>query len=740
MALRSFNWPLLALTLAACGEPNDDARDAAPVDAAPVDAALADAAPVDAAPQDAQSVDASPVDAAPVDAATPVAFTQAEVNALLTARCMNCHVGVAPLGGFAMDPADFTRSTHDVPSLQLPRLDRIEPGDRTRSYLYLKITGEHLAAGGFGERMPNAVEPLSAAEIEGIGLYIDALTPTPPREACQGALDEDGDGLADCLDPDCADAPLCVIEDCGNASDDDADMLIDCDDPDCVGALACTPEDCANGADDDGDNVADCGDADCVALPVCNPELCDDTADNDADGATDCDDDDCLGVGRCAAPMDEEEVQRLFNSRCAGCHIGRDLGGLRLDAPFTQTTVAVPSRASALRRIEPGNRQASFLWHKVNGSQANVGGGGRMPQNGMLTRIQVERLGGYIDALPPSPVVELCANFADDDGDALVDCGDPDCTLEPACQPEVCGDVIDNDGDFLIDCADADCAGVMGCGLVEVCDNGRDDDGDALADCADDACAAFAGCQLERCDNGVDDNRDTLVDCVDPQCIDAPACAFETCDNGRDDDNNGQADCADMACANDPACIEDCRDGVDNNGNALIDCLDPSCARAVPCQVEDCGDRIDNNANGLVDCNDPQCAGLGACGQENCGNGVDDNGDRRVDCFDPQCELTPACVQPFTTDDLSLLFSRGCGCHSNAFLRAPFTNGTVNVPSVRGAGLDLIEPGNPARSFLYLKIAGTQAVGAGNRMPQGGPYWSDLDTARFAAWITALAP
>jgi hypothetical protein len=193
-----------------------------------------------------------------------------------------------------------------------------------------------------------------------------------------------------------------------------------------------------------------------------------------------------------------------------------------------------------------------------------------------------------------------------------------------------------------------------------------------------------------------------------------------------------------LACANDPACIEDCRDGVDNNGNALIDCLDPSCARAVPCQVEDCGDRIDNNANGFVDCNDPQCAGLGACGQENCGNGVDDNGDRRVDCFDPQCELTPACVQPFTTDDLSLLFSRGCGCHSNAFLRAPFTNGTVNVQSVRGAGLDLIEPGNPARSFLYLKIAGTQAAGAGNRMPQGGPYWSDLDTARFAAWITAL--
>jgi len=68
------------------------------------------------------------------------------------------------------------------------------------------------------------------------------------------------------------------------------------------------------------------------------------------------------------------------------------------------------------------------------------------------------------------PVTEVCDNGADDDCDDLVDCADPDCDGDPACdcvpEPEVCDDGIDNDCDTLVDCDDGDCAAdpICACG------------------------------------------------------------------------------------------------------------------------------------------------------------------------------------------------------------------------------------------------------------------------------------
>ncbi len=58
--------------------------------------------------------------------------------------------------------------------------------------------------------------------------------PNPPVEDCQNGIDDDGDGLIDCHDPDCADKPYCAgIEVCGDCIDNDGDGLTDYDDPDC---------------------------------------------------------------------------------------------------------------------------------------------------------------------------------------------------------------------------------------------------------------------------------------------------------------------------------------------------------------------------------------------------------------------------------------------------------------------------------------------------------------------------
>ena len=145
-------------------------------------------------------------------------------------------------------------------------------------------------------------------------------TEPPPVEDCGSEGDEDGDGLADCEDPDCAD--VCV-EDCESEGDEDQDGLADCDDPDCFdlcvedcddgidndgdGREDCRdidcvdecPEDCENGQDDDYDGLVDCEDGECADDLSCY-EDCSNGDDDDRDGKTDCDDDDCWGTAECA--------------------------------------------------------------------------------------------------------------------------------------------------------------------------------------------------------------------------------------------------------------------------------------------------------------------------------------------------------------------------------------------------------------------------------------------------------
>ncbi len=139
-----------------------------------------------------------------------------------------------------------------------------------------------------------------------------------------------------------------LVEDCANGVDDDGDNLIDCNDPDCTGdadadtfiaapcGLDCNDNDpainpsvaesCSNGVDDDCDGAADCNDVDCqlnidndldgyFALPcgndcddsnaAVNPgavEICSNTIDDECDGATDCDDLDCAELALCTLP------------------------------------------------------------------------------------------------------------------------------------------------------------------------------------------------------------------------------------------------------------------------------------------------------------------------------------------------------------------------------------------------------------------------------------------------------
>lgn len=131
---------------------------------------------------------------------------------------------------------------------------------------------------------------------------------TPQGECCTNLEDDDGDGAADCEDPDCLSDPSCTPcregrEICWDGCDNDHDCRIDGDDADdCWCPHACSRCDCRPG-----------------------PELCDNLCDDDRDGAIDCEDPDCQARDRCGAcvPTADEEVSHAacmdgFDNDCDG--------------------------------------------------------------------------------------------------------------------------------------------------------------------------------------------------------------------------------------------------------------------------------------------------------------------------------------------------------------------------------------------------------------------------------------
>lgn len=100
----------------------------------------------------------------------------------------------------------------------------------------------------------------------------------PPAEICAGGIDEDGDGLIDCDDPDCGGVDSCPAFPCsaldrGACQDDPAcEWAGNPKNGTCQDAAVCepAPEVCGDGVDNDCDGITDCADrADCSGDPSC---------------------------------------------------------------------------------------------------------------------------------------------------------------------------------------------------------------------------------------------------------------------------------------------------------------------------------------------------------------------------------------------------------------------------------------------------------------------------------------
>jgi hypothetical protein len=133
--------------------------------------------PQELAPTDGSS-DAADVVPRDVPPAIPDTAT---VYALLASECSPCHTDRAE-GGLSLTDDGTLASRLLASSFQLPAMQRVQPGEPDNSYLFLKVTGRHLDAGGLGEPMPLGT-PLSAEQTELLRRWVESGSTDEPSTA-----------------------------------------------------------------------------------------------------------------------------------------------------------------------------------------------------------------------------------------------------------------------------------------------------------------------------------------------------------------------------------------------------------------------------------------------------------------------------------------------------------------------------------------------------------------------------
>ena len=91
---------------------------------------------------------------------------------------MNCACHVSGLSGVMIWGTDPLATMRDVPSEQLPTMDRVEPGDPANSYLWHKLNDTQASVGGSGTVMPQSAPLFGADDLARIEAWI--LDGAPP--------------------------------------------------------------------------------------------------------------------------------------------------------------------------------------------------------------------------------------------------------------------------------------------------------------------------------------------------------------------------------------------------------------------------------------------------------------------------------------------------------------------------------------------------------------------------------
>lgn len=468
-------------------------------------------------------------------------------------------------------------------------------------------------------------------------------------ENCTDAADNDCNGVTDCFDPACANAPLCGCtpspggEDCKNGKDDDCDTTVDCLDVDCLGtpACGCKPAEtgaCDNGFDDDCDGKIDCEDFDCNAAPICGcqaqTETCNNGSDDDCDLLIDCADPDCNGKFPCACqPPGSPET----------CSNGVDDDCDKLVDCADPSCLVSPACMNCKAEV-------------CDDGQDN-------------------NCDGKIDCADPAcffapscaPVPEICNNGKDDDNDTLVDCQDPDCANTPICVQQQANclspKLIPGTGTYTGDTTGhvSETKGVCGGDAGEavfyfVLTKPSRVHLDSVGTSFDSTIYVRTG----KCNSGKeigcdDDSGGQWAGALDFTLL-YPGTYYVFLDGYTIDPDQGANEgpfVLNVEIEADPK--ETCDDGKDNDGDVFVDCADPDCSMFGICATclqggpgkaefgpAACTDGLDDDCDGTIDCADEDCSASDYYVTECC-NGADENGNMIPDDFNCRCASDADC-------------------------------------------------------------------------------------------------
>ncbi len=514
--------------------------------------------------------------------------------------------------------------------------------------------------------------------------------------------------------------------------------------------------DCGDGSDNDGDGLTDCADLDCAALPACfctGDVLagCDAAESGDTSGSTSmrseyaCAQFPYSGPEHVYAYTAEADGPVAFSlttpfdgalivldDQCAADDLGSCLAAVDdgLEGDTETLIVDLLAGHTYFVVVEGYGEGAGAFDLSVACLAAEVCDDGNDNDGDGLTDCDDAVDCGSFPAC--NPVESDCANELDDDGDGDTDCADDDCVGDPACAPgeTVCDDGADDDGDGDTDCADSDCAASPVCFCVGATDLGGCNvavSGDTSAEVsrrASYACAVspfyeypgpervftFAAAATGQMQAVLRSDFDGALFLLDAQCLpaDPAACLGSADENGTfstetftfsvtagttyylvvegfydysagpfdlqlvceapenddaacadqlDNDFDGDVDCLDSDCTEVAYCQFEavCTDGIDNDADGAADCADDDCGADPACEFPEatCDDDFDNDGDGLADCLDDSCDGTAGCEfatELACRDGFDNDGDGALDCADSDCEGLPACVETQCAD------------------------------------------------------------------------------------------
>ena len=95
-----------------------------------------------------------------------------DIQPIWNESCTNgCHPGNDSM--LSLEPEFAWKTMVGIPSVEIPLMDRVEPGEPDQSYLVHKIEDTHLDVGGMGFAMPNFSDLLAEDEIQLVRDWIE---------------------------------------------------------------------------------------------------------------------------------------------------------------------------------------------------------------------------------------------------------------------------------------------------------------------------------------------------------------------------------------------------------------------------------------------------------------------------------------------------------------------------------------------------------------------------------------